>query len=143
MSTASFGKDGSVTWAGLRSAEPMTSINSQTFPLDRMMSGHYEKLTEDEWSSLYARGWLLTHYLTFEPGGKGQIDRYLSDFAAGKDGLQSAQQAFGDFKLLDRDFAGHVKAKPSAIQVAAPCSRLATSNRSPPPAARSCRFARA
>src|SRR5436190_11282349 len=58
MSTASFGKDGSVTLGRVALGRAYDVDDSRTFPLDRMMSGHYEKLTEDEWSSLYARGWL-------------------------------------------------------------------------------------
>jgi tetratricopeptide (TPR) repeat protein len=120
MSTASFGKDGSVTLGRPALGRAYGVDDARTFPLDRMLSGKYEKLTGDEWSALYARGWVLTHYLTFEPTRKGQIDRYLLDVSQGKDGLQSAQQAFGDFKALDRNLHGYVgRSRISVVKVAA------------------------
>lgn len=120
MSTAGFGKDGSVTLGKPALGRAYGVDDARTFPLERMLSAKYEKLTEDEWSALYARGWVLTHYLTFEPSRKGQIDRYLQDIAQGKDGLQSAQRAFGDFKALDRNLHGYVgRSRISVVRVAA------------------------
>lgn len=120
MSTAGFSKDGSVTLGRPALGRAYGVDDARTFPLDRMLSGKYEKLTEDEWSALYARGWVLTHYLTFEPTRKGQIDRYLRDVSEGRDGLQAAQQAFGDLKALDRNLHGYVgRSRISIVRVAA------------------------
>ena len=120
MSTASFGKDGSVMLGRPALGRAYAVDDKSTFPLERMMSGKYEKLTDEEWGALYARGWLLTHYLTFEKTRKGQIERYLQDVSEGKDSLQSAQQAFGDFKALDRHLHGYLgRNRLSAVKVAA------------------------
>lgn len=120
MSTAGFGRDGSVTLGRPVLGRAYGVDDARTFPLDRMLSGKYEKLTEDEWSALYARGWILTHYMTFEPSRKGQIDRYLHDVSEGKDGQQAAQQAFGALKDLDRNLHGYVgRSRISVIKVAA------------------------
>jgi hypothetical protein len=103
MSTAEFERDGSVglglpanhRYAGLMDGEPL--------PLETLLSGKYDKITVEQRESIYGRGWLLTHYLTFEPSRKGQLDAYLLAMAHGVDALTAARQAFGDLKTLDRD----------------------------------------
>ena len=120
MSTASFGKDGSVMLGRPVLGRAYGVDDKSTFPLERMLSAKTEQLTADEWGALYARGWILTHYLTFEPSRKGQIERYLQDFSQGKDPLQAAQAAFGDFKALDRNLHGYVgRSRISVVKVAA------------------------
>lgn len=120
MSTAAFGKDGSVTLGKAALGRAQSVDDSHTFPLNRMLSGKYGKLTEPEWNSLYARSWLLTHYLTFEPTRKGQIEQYLKGIAAGKDPLAAATAAFGDLGILDRNLHGYLgRGRMSAMKVAA------------------------
>ena len=119
MSTASFGKDGSVTLGKPALGRAYMVDDKSTFPLERMLASKYEKLTANEWGALYARGWILTHYLTFEASRKGQIERYLQDVSEGKDALQAAQAAFGDFKVLDRNLHGYVgRSRISVVKVA-------------------------
>lgn len=120
MSTANFGKDGSVTLGRPVLGRAYGVDDKSTFPLERMLSSNHDTLTRDEWSALYARGWILTHYLTFELSRKGQIERYLQAVSEGKDSLQSAQAAFGDFKALDRNLHGYVgRSRISVVKVAA------------------------
>jgi tetratricopeptide (TPR) repeat protein len=118
MSTAVFGTDGSVT-LGRPALGRIYSVDDESaFPLDRMLASKYEKLSEDEWAALYARGWILTHYLTFEASRKGQIDRYLKDISEGKDSLQAARQAFGDFNVMDRNLRAYVsRSRIAAVRV--------------------------
>jgi tetratricopeptide (TPR) repeat protein len=120
MSTASIGKDGSVSLGRQAIHRARDVDDSRTLPLERIFSGKHEKLSEDEWGALYARSWLLTHYLTFESSRLGQLKRYLNDFADGKDGLQTAQAAFGDFQALNRNLHGYLgRNKITSIKVAA------------------------
>lgn len=120
MSTASFGKDGSVTLGRAALGRAAAVDDRRTFPLEKMLAANHDRMTEAEWESLYARGWLLTHYLTFEPSRKGQIQRYLKDIAAGKAPLAAAQAAFGDFSILDRNLHGYLgRTRMSALKVAA------------------------
>lgn len=51
--------------------------------------------------AVYSRGWLLTHYLTFSPTRKGQLDAYLRAINAGKSSLAAAEQEFGDLDALN------------------------------------------
>jgi len=120
MSTAAFGTDGSVTLGKPALGRAYGVDDRSTFPLEKMLSSKYEKLTEEEWSALYSRGWFLTHYLIFESTRKGQMDRYLKEVSEGKDSLQAAQQAFGDFKTLDRNLHGYAgRSRISVFKVAA------------------------
>ena len=120
MSTATFGKDGSVTLGRAALGRANAVDDSRTFPLEKMLAANYDRLTEAEWESLYARSWLLTHYLTFEPTRKGQIQRYLKDIGTGKNALIAAQGAFGDFTILDRNLRGYLgRSRMAALKVAA------------------------
>ena len=51
----------------------------------------------------YTVGWLLTHYLTFEPSRAGQLGTYLRLISGGTDAAAAARQAFGDLEKLNRD----------------------------------------
>ena len=120
MSTATFGKDGSVILGRAALGRANAVDDKRTFPLEKMLAANYDRLTEPEWESLYARSWLLTHFLTFETTRKGQIQRYLKDIATGKNSLAAAQGAFGDFAILDRNLHGYLgRSKMSALKVAA------------------------
>lgn len=120
MSTATFGRDGSVSLGRAALHRAFNIDDSKTLPLEMIFSAQNEKMSEEQWSSLYSRAWLLTHYLTFEPSRKGQLGRYLQDIAGGKNGLQAAQEAFGDFKALDRNLHGYLgRSKMTSLKVAA------------------------
>lgn len=56
-----------------------------------------------DWESIYARGWLLTHYLTLEPKRQGQLARYVRAIGDGRSALDAAGAAFGDLDQLHRD----------------------------------------
>jgi len=51
----------------------------------------------------YTYGWLLMHYLTFDPSRKGQLQKYLKLINSGTDAPTAARQAFGDLDALERD----------------------------------------
>lgn len=126
MSTASFTKDGSVLLGKPALGRAYAVDDKNTFPLAQMLAAKNEKLTEDQWGALYARGWILTHYLTFEPTRKGQLDKYLRAFSQGTDSLEAAQQAFGDFAALDRNLHGYVgRSQISVVKVAGQSLQIA------------------
>ena len=117
MSTASFAKDGSVTLGRVATGRALDVTDSKTFPLDRMLSGKHSQLSEPEWAALYARGWLMTHFLTFDPARKGQLERYLADVGKGVDPAVAAA-AFGDLAALDRNMKAYVgRRRLSAVKV--------------------------
>jgi tetratricopeptide (TPR) repeat protein len=71
--------------------------------LPDMLGGIYNQTTGQEWLSQYSRGWLLAHYLAFEPSRRGQATKYASLIQSGVPGPQAAKQAFGDLKVLEKD----------------------------------------
>jgi len=73
-----------------------------------LLSGHYDKITGEERESIYGRGWLLAHYLTFEPTRKGQLEAYLAAMARGTDPLAAARQSFGDLSKLQKDLEAYL-----------------------------------
>jgi tetratricopeptide (TPR) repeat protein len=108
MSTATFARDGSVMLGRVARHRAYSLDDASTLPLESIFAGRFEKMTDDQWESLYSRSWLLTHYLTFENNRKGQLASYLQAVAEGKDSLASAQAAFGDFKVLNRNLHGYL-----------------------------------
>lgn len=75
-----------------------------------------EKLTAEQmfdsrtWDALrgsavdafYGRGWLLTHFLSFQPERFKQFQDYLTRLNRGTPSLEAARAAFGDLKSLDK-----------------------------------------
>ncbi|WP_375428564.1 hypothetical protein [uncultured Sphingomonas sp.] len=61
------------------------------------------KMTPQQRDQLYGRGWLLTHYLTFDTARKGSLRRYIVALNGGTPPLKAAVEAFGDLKQLNRD----------------------------------------
>jgi len=108
MSTATFARDGSVMLGRVARHRAYSVDDASTLPLDSIFAGKFEKMSDDQWESLYSRSWLLTHYLTFENSRKGQLAGYLQAVAEGKDSLASAQAVFGDFKALNRNLHGYL-----------------------------------
>jgi tetratricopeptide (TPR) repeat protein len=104
LSTADIGENGTVTFGGAanhRSAGVYAPDHD--FPVSAMVGDSYRSLDGWQWELLYSRGWLLTHYLTFEPTRKGQLERYVAEIQAGHTPLESARTAFGDLLQLDHD----------------------------------------
>ncbi len=61
-----------------------------------------QQLTEEQRSVMYARGWLLTHYLMFDPIRGKQLSQYLVALNAGTPSIAAATAAFGDLRALDK-----------------------------------------
>jgi tetratricopeptide (TPR) repeat protein len=68
--------------------------------------------------SIYAKGWLLTHYLAFNKAREGQLTRYLEAIGRGEPARAAAQAAFGDLKQLDRELDDYGRSTFPALRVA-------------------------
>ena len=100
---AEFRADGSVEFGNpphYRGAE-LRLLKGMSLP--EMLGGIYHQTTGQEWVSQYSRGWLLAHYLAFEPSRRGQASRYVDLIQTGMPGLDAAKQAFGDLRKLESD----------------------------------------
>jgi hypothetical protein len=103
MSTVTFEKDGRIVLGRAAQHRATGLFYLDDLPLERMLSGNYQKLNATQTESLYGRGWLLTHYLAFDETRKGQLETYLGAMADGVPPLDAARKAFGDLKVLDRN----------------------------------------
>jgi hypothetical protein len=87
-------------------------------PLETMLGTWPARLNDEAREAVYGRGWLLTHYLTFEPKRAGQLGRYLGGLNQGKPGIEVARAAFGDLKQLGRELESYLKrSKISALNI--------------------------
>lgn len=72
------------------------------FSVQRMLLSTNRPGFEDAYGR-YSHGWLLTHYLTFEPRRAGQLQTYLKLINDGVPPQQAAEKAFGDLRKLESD----------------------------------------
>ncbi len=110
MSTADVNKDGSVGLGGgaVHRAGSLRVLDRSMIPLSVLLKG--ERLrTGLEMSALYARGWLLAHYLTFNAKRRGQIEAYLAALAAGQSQIDAARSVFGNLDTLDRELDAYLR----------------------------------
>ena len=68
-----------------------------------MLGSIYHQTTGAEWVSQYSTGWLLAHYLAFEPSRRGQTTEYVNMIQKGVPALEAAKRAFGDLRLLEKE----------------------------------------
>jgi Flp pilus assembly protein TadD len=61
---------------------------------------------EDQYS-YYSIGWLMNHYLTFEPSRKGQLQTYLKLVHEGVPSGDAARKAFGDLDKLANEIRAY------------------------------------
>lgn len=57
----------------------------------------------EDFYAYYSVGWLMNHYLTFEPSRKGQLQTYLRLVNDGVPSGDAARKAFGDLDKLDNE----------------------------------------
>ena len=103
FASAEFNNDGSVEFGIPPHYRGWELRLLDSLPLSHMLGGIYHQVTGQEWVSQYSHGWLLAHYLAFEPSRRGQATRYVSLIQMGMPALDAAKQAFGDLKQLEKD----------------------------------------
>lgn len=120
-----FNDDGSVT-IGLPPkyrAEGLYDQSMGGLTLAKMLSGNFTWLTNLEFESLYGRGWLLTHLLSFDLKRRGQLTRYLDEIEKGSPPLKAAETAFGNLEALDHELYAYFKADKFTVATI-PASKL-------------------
>jgi tetratricopeptide (TPR) repeat protein len=111
MSTVRFEKNGDIGIGAPANHRAYGLLEGEHLPLETMLSGNYSRITVEQRESIYGRGWLLVHYLTFEPSRAGQLERYVDLLAKGVPGRDAARTAFGDLKKLDKDLDSYLNRK--------------------------------
>lgn len=108
--TARFEKDGTIGFGAPANHRAWGLIGMNPLPIEILFDPTRRKLTSLEWdATIYGRGWLLTHYLMFEPKRTGQLRSYIVALNSGKSSLEAAQAAFGDLKALDRELKTYLR----------------------------------
>lgn len=109
-STANVEPDGSV---GLGEAathrKAAFTYKIASLPMTSLLEGEVRSGMDRQ--AFYAQGWLLTHYLTFEPKRRGQLDTYLAEFARGRSSVEAARIAFGNLRDLEQDLQQYLRAE--------------------------------
>jgi tetratricopeptide (TPR) repeat protein len=112
LGTAKINDDGSVVLGGaLNHRAYSVHANQHDLYFTEMLGGTPRGLTAWQMEIMYARGWLLTHYLTFEPSRRGQLDRYIAGIQQGQNGVDAARSAFGDLRKLENELDKYANAK--------------------------------
>jgi tetratricopeptide (TPR) repeat protein len=104
-----FNPDGSVVIGAPPTWRAAGLVSTAGLSLEKMVGGEYSELTPAEFESLYARGWLLTHLLSFDLARRGQLTRYLDEIEHGTPARKAAEDAFGDLQTLDRELDHYYK----------------------------------
>jgi len=108
-STATFEADGSVI-LGRPAAHRSTSLFGKTkISLEELLGRPTRAYTNDETAEFYARGWLLTHYLSTQEKRSGQLRAYLQALQRGRPSMDAAREAFGDLKVLQSELDHYLK----------------------------------
>jgi len=109
LSTARFPKDGSVVLGAPAMHRSWALYNREGgLSLESLLASDHKIKTDEQEESLYAFGWLLVHYLTFDPARQGQLARYVDAIARGTSPSAAAQATFGDVKRLNRDVTSYL-----------------------------------
>ena len=103
LGTPSFGKDGSVTIGRAPAHRGWGLVSGGGLTTRQLLEAQPAKMTVEQRESIYGRGWLLSHYLAFEPSRAGQLQRYFASLSAGQSAGLAATNSFGDLTLLDRE----------------------------------------
>ena len=102
LSTVRFDKD--VFWIGAPAQHRAYTLHlGASLPAEQLFAANMRTMSKEQIASLYARGWLLTHYVETDPVRRKQFGEYLAALNAGKPSVEAARAAFGDLKQLDKE----------------------------------------
>jgi len=101
-STARFERDGSVGIGIPAYHRGRNLFQGADLPIETLLTVSGRDIKPSARESIYGRGWLLTHYLAFQPSRSTQLGAYLRAINDGKPSIEAARAAFGDLKQLDK-----------------------------------------
>ncbi|TZG28816.1 tetratricopeptide repeat protein [Sphingomonas montanisoli] len=113
--TARFNERGKIDLGLAAKHRYPTLLLGMQLPIERVLTGTSAGLNAELADSFYAKGWLLTHMLTFEKRRAGQLETYLAAINKGTASLDAAKQAFGDLAMLDREMNQYVRRKQMTV----------------------------
>lgn len=106
--SAEFNDDGTVGFGTIAKHRLVSLVLGIRLPMEKLLTANPSQLDPKRLEMMYARGWLLTHFLTFEKPRAGQLAAYLAAMNAGKSNLEAAKAAFGDLTVLDKELDAYL-----------------------------------
>ena len=112
MGSPLFGDDGSISIGAAPAMRAEQLIKGRWAPISDLLEGDAFRLGQAGFGiQNYAQGWLLNHYLAFEPSRKGQTEKYVAGIERGENALSSARAAFGDLGKLEQEMRSYLSRK--------------------------------
>ena len=102
--------DGSLVLGGLPQMRGFALMSNMQLTVPELLSTRETSKNRADVEHLYARGWLLVHYLMSRPDRAGQLSRYTDLMDSGKSSIEAGKLAFGDLGKLDSELSGYVRA---------------------------------
>jgi hypothetical protein len=101
LATIRFNEDGTFHVGDPPQYRAFQIFQLRQFPIEDMLNQQHE-LSGYEGFQFYGTGWLLAHYLNFDPQRLAQLNEYLVAIGEGEDSLTAARRIFGDLDEIDR-----------------------------------------
>ncbi|HEV2043886.1 MAG TPA: hypothetical protein VGR05_04320, partial [Sphingomicrobium sp.] len=112
MGSPIFGDDNSISIGAPPAMRAEQLIKGRWAPMSDLLEGDAFRLGQAGFGiQNYAQGWLLNHYLAFEPSRKGQTEKYVAGIERGENALSSARAAFGDLGKLEQEMRSYLSRK--------------------------------
>lgn len=116
-------KDGSITIGLAPKHRAFALFSPDGLTSREVLAQQPKKLSSTARDSIYARGWLLTHYLLFEPARNNQLTSYFTLLKDGKAMDVAATEAFGDLRVFDRELERYLR-RPRLLAVTVAATSL-------------------
>jgi hypothetical protein len=106
--TAIFKENGNIIFGAVPEYRKYTVGNANLIPIEKLLRPTPGKIDDFQTDALYSRGWLLTHYLTFDPDRRAQLGKYVVAINGGKSAAE-AGAVFGDVSGFDLKLNSYIK----------------------------------
>jgi tetratricopeptide (TPR) repeat protein len=106
--TARYDKEGAILFGAVPAYRKYTVGEMNLLPLRQLLRIDPGKLDNYQRDALYSRGWLMLHYLSFDPARRKQLADYIVAITAGKP-VEEATKVFGNLDQLDITLTSHAK----------------------------------
>ncbi|MGH6614638.1 tetratricopeptide repeat protein [Sphingomonas sp.] len=110
VSTATF-HNNQVTIGAPANHRAYTLFHGKALPIEELLGSAQQRMTGEQVDDLYARGWLMTHYLMFNDARAAKFTTYINLLNNGTPSIDAARTAFGDLKELDRDLGRYLSTR--------------------------------
>ena len=109
FSTINTGEDGNLVIGAPPLDRGYSLMQQLQMTIPELLTSSDRKMPQSEVPHMYARGWLLLHYLLMSGKRPGQLDKYLSMVKRGTPSLEAGKQSFGDLGKLDSEISAYLR----------------------------------